>query len=757
MKIIKLLKITLLINVCLLILNSTYAENLDINNDQEPETIGLTLSGGGARGFAHIGILHVLDSLGIEIDYVSGTSMGAIVGGMYASGYSAAEIEKKFKSIDWDAIITMRKNLEYSHPRIRETLGRHIINIPIEKGSIALASGAIEGQQLWNTLGDGFFPVRTIDDFSKLPIPFACVATDLETGDAVVMKDGDIVTAVRASMSIPTIFTAVERDGKKLVDGGIVLNFPVNVIKDMGADFVIGVNVSEGLRTADELTSPIDVLMQMGFFKGAQTYPENIKNTDIYIEPDIKNFTASNFRNIHEIIEIGKQTGRLYIDDLKEVLEHKKPAKGISKTELKEPLDEFIVDSIVFHGLTNIRSWFVEDNVKIAAGDTITSSIINNNINKLYASGYFNRITYNLVADGDKTRGTLEFIFEESAFTNLYFSFNYSTFMGVGFMGEMTIRKFLFYNTSLYTKALVGEMPAVKAGLDIFTGDSRKTWINMEARGNYLVFPLHKDFRYIAEYNRLYYTGELTFNMITGEDSYLTTGAAYYMQNLTPSRTLENHLKGSIHSFKILGGWKINSLDKHAFSRSGQLVSIDAAYFIGQSSSLSFHTSDGEVTSDLSEAGIEQSDFLQTAIRWESNVFMNEKLTAFSQFQGGYNFFYDQDFLNMFNMGGTANILDNQITFAGLTKYDVNSSSIFAGGLGLQYNLWEDLYLTPLVNLALYDFKLMEMDLISMDNFVFGAGTVIGYDAVVGPIEITVSYSPQKGNVLAYLNLGWSF
>jgi len=757
MKVVKLLKYTLLINVCLLILNSTYAENLGVNNEQEPKTIGLTLSGGGARGFAHIGVLHIIDSLGIDIDYVSGTSMGAIVGGMYASGYSAAEIEKKFKSIDWDAIITMRKDLEHSHPRTRETLGRHMLNIPIEKGSIAIASGAIESQLLWNTLGDGFFPVRTIDDFSKLPIPFACVATDLETGDAIVMKDGDIVTAIRASMSIPTIFTAVERDGKKLVDGGIVLNFPVKVAKDMGADFVIGVNVSEGLRTADELTSPIDVLMQMGFYKGAQTYPENIKNTDIYIEPDIKSFTASNFRDINEIIEIGKQTGRLYIDDLKEVLEHKKPAKDTLTTELKEPFDAFIVDSIVIQGLTNIKSWFVEDNVNIAAGDTITSSIINNNINKLYASGYFNRITYNLVANDDKARGTLVLIFNESAFTNLYFSFNYSTFMGVGIIGEMMIRKFLFYNTSLYAKAMLGQMPAVKAGLDIFTGDSHKAWINLETRANYIVFPRHKDFSYIAEYERVYFTGELTFNMITGYDSYLTTGAGYYMQTLSPSKTLENHLTGSINSFKILGGWKINSLDKHAFPRTGQLVSIDAAYFIGQSSSLSFYKPDGEVTSDLSEAGIELSDFLQTSIRWESNIFINDKLTAFSQFQSGFNFFYDQDILNMFNMGGTNNILDNQITFAGLSKYDVNSNSIIAGGLGLRYNVWEDLYLTPIVNAALYDFEFSEIGLISMDNFVFGAGIDLGYDTAIGPIEITISYSPQKENVLAYLNLGWSF
>ena len=202
-----------------------------------PSTIsmpGLTLSGGGAKGLAHIGVLHILDSLGIEVKCISGTSMGSIIGGMYAAGYSAREIEEFATTIDWEILFSPRPAIDYLPPQDRGRAGKSIIELAVDGKKIKLPTGAIEGQQLWNTLNEIFLPVYRITDFEQLPIPFACVATNVETGMPVVMKSGNLSGAIRASMAIPSVFTAVNRDNLKLIDGGVVKNFPVSVAKDLG-------------------------------------------------------------------------------------------------------------------------------------------------------------------------------------------------------------------------------------------------------------------------------------------------------------------------------------------------------------------------------------------------------------------------------------------------------------------------------------------------------------------------------------------
>ncbi len=421
-------------------------------------------------------------------------------------------------------------------------------------------------------------------------------------------------------------------------------------------------------------------------------------------------------------------------------------------------MDKFIVDSIAFHGLKKVRTWFVKNNIKIKAGDTINANIINENINQLYASGYFNRITYNIsIANNEKNNGILSFVFQENPFANLYSSVHYNFFTGVGIIGEIATRKFLLYNTSAYAKFILGEKPAIKAGFDVFTSDTHKSWVNIETKSNYLTFPIHDKFTYTSEYKRILWDTELTFNQITGKNSYLSAGIAYYMQNLSPNKHFINHVTGNLNSYKIIGRWKINSLDKHAFPHSGQLFNLNITYFFDQNSSLKYYTPDGDLSDDISVAGIELSNFLQTSFRWESNIYLNEKLTPYSELQGAYNFMYEQGFLNMFNVGGTSNLLDNQITFAGLEEYGVNTNSIVSAGLGLRYNIWDDFFLVPQANIAVFDFIFKDINLITAENLIIGGGLDIGYDSAIGPIEITVSYSPQTNEVLPYINLGWSF
>ena len=274
--------------------------------------IGLTLSGGGAKGFAHIGILKAIDSAGLKIDYITGTSMGAIVGALYAVGYSGAEIENLRKDIDFDVLFSNNVPLQTLSMEEKEQYSRFAIELPVINNKIRLQTGLISGQELNLKFSELFFKVYNIHDFDSLHIPFKCMATNLETGDLVVLDTGNLITALRATMAIPSVFSAVTLNDKKLVDGGLVRNFPVKNVKEMGADIVIGSNVTNGLAKIDKIKNPVDVLLQMAFFREAGDFKEELPLTDIYIHMPMEEYNTASFGSAKEIMEVGLETGRKY-------------------------------------------------------------------------------------------------------------------------------------------------------------------------------------------------------------------------------------------------------------------------------------------------------------------------------------------------------------------------------------------------------------------------------------------------------------
>ncbi|HTL08372.1 MAG TPA: patatin-like phospholipase family protein, partial [Chitinophagaceae bacterium] len=184
--------------------------------------IGLTLSGGGAKGLAHIGILKAIDSAGLKIDYLTGTSMGSIIGGLYAIGYPADSIEKMARATNWDLLLSNQASLRTLFMEEKDEYSKYTVELPWVNHRFQLPTGVLQGQELWLKLSELLYPVYRNKDFSTFSIPFKCIGTDVGNGEAVVMSKGEITSAIRSSMAIPSFFTAVDYDGRRLVDGGIV-------------------------------------------------------------------------------------------------------------------------------------------------------------------------------------------------------------------------------------------------------------------------------------------------------------------------------------------------------------------------------------------------------------------------------------------------------------------------------------------------------------------------------------------------------
>jgi NTE family protein len=227
--------------------------------------VGLVLSGGGARGLAHVGVLKVLEEQRIRIDAVAGTSMGAIVGGLYASGLSAQEVEREVRAIDWTRIFEPRQERQHLSQRRKEEDFEFsaLFEFGLRDGELRAPVAAVTTRRLESLLRRYTLPVRTINEFDKLPIPFRAVATDLETGAAVVLDRGDLSAALRSSMSVPGVFSPIDIDGRVLGDGGLVNNVPIDVARAMGVDVVIVVNVGTALAGRETLNSALGVTAQM--------------------------------------------------------------------------------------------------------------------------------------------------------------------------------------------------------------------------------------------------------------------------------------------------------------------------------------------------------------------------------------------------------------------------------------------------------------------------------------------------------------
>lgn len=278
---------------------------------QEPrQRIGLVLSGGGARGAAHVGVLKVLEELRVPIDAIAGTSMGAVVGGLYASGMSAAAIERELTSIDWEDAFRDRPARSLLNFRRRAEDGDFLVQLPLgfREGQFHLPSGLIQGQKLSQMLREYTLPVAGVASFDALPTPFRAVATDLETGAAVVIDSGDLASALRASLSAPGIFAPVERNGRLLVDGGISNNLPIDVARAMGVDRLIVVDVGQPLARRDRLGSVTNVANQMVAIllrRETEKQLATLATDDVLVRPELSDSNSYNFTALSRVVAAG--------------------------------------------------------------------------------------------------------------------------------------------------------------------------------------------------------------------------------------------------------------------------------------------------------------------------------------------------------------------------------------------------------------------------------------------------------------------
>ncbi|NOS56609.1 MAG: patatin-like phospholipase family protein, partial [Cyclobacteriaceae bacterium] len=374
-------------SVLILLLTITLLVSLPITSvysqAQKPK-IGLVLSGGGAKGIAHVRILQVLDSLGIVPDYIAGTSMGSVVGALYASGYTGNQIDSLTKLIEWHTLFSNSLTFREINIEEKDEFGRYIYELPLKDLSPQFPLGLVEGQHIEELLATLFFPVNGITDFNKLPTPFLCVAADIVKGEPVILNKGSLAAAVRASMSIPTVFSPVRIDGKLLVDGGVFMNLPVTYCRDMGADYIIAVDVGGGLYKEEELASAATMLVQTTFLAGNISYQQEKAKSDIFV--DVVKHLHSGTMDFEDGVSIMQSGDKAVKESMKDLVDLSKRMKVFPKRQVKRisyVQNKYRLQTIELDGISEGNKEFVLNRFGWKSGDLVNRDQITGSVHKL--------------------------------------------------------------------------------------------------------------------------------------------------------------------------------------------------------------------------------------------------------------------------------------------------------------------------------------------------------------------------------------
>jgi len=698
-----------------------------LDPDDGDFVVGLALSGGGAAGLAHIGVLKVFEEAGIPVDVVSGTSMGAIIGALYAIGYTPALIEQEIRNTDWRTLFEepiYRRHLPMEEKRYD---GRFLLTFPVENRRVELPTGLVSGNYIFNLLARLTWPYHDVDDFRKLPRPFVCMATDLETGEPVVMDSGFLPDAIRASMSIPSVFDPVWVNDKYLVDGGVLNNLPVDEAINLGADFVIAVNSSSDLRPADELRSLPDILTQTIAVGMRTSMLVQSKKADFFIQPDLRSYTTLSFGDVAAIIQAGEDAARARIDEIQTLADSLNNVRGPDREPIKafQPADEIPVRSIRFEGLKTIPEDHIRTKLQFEENTTVGKEELNEGLLRLYGMKRFNKVSYRLSWDDDAADLTIHL--DEQTANIIQTGIHHNNLTGPSLLFNASFRNLIFPASSGRVNFRVGHE-------FMFEGEYFN-YIGMEPRLSFYglagfrerKFDIYEgDRRQASLRTDILYTEGLIGPLYA---SVVRAGFGYRLEhfNLTESTgDLEVPLNwNTMHN--LVGEIEFDNLNRSSLPTRGQYVLARA---------------------DLVPAFLPNDvSFGRISGEWRVYHPLSDKLTLYHKLRGGHIFGGTPPLHYRFYAGGDE-------SFWGYPKDALAGNNLLTFRMAAQYRFYRNFFFTPGMNIG---DRYQKLDLTVFDEAPrWGWAAILGWNTLIGPIEMILSASNNHA-ILYEFKIGLNF
>lgn len=744
--------------------------------------VGVVLGGGGAKGAAHIGVLKYLEEMGVPVDYVAGTSMGSIIGGLYAMGYSPDELTRLIAGMDWSAYIGNRIDRPMMAQDVRQRNSTTFLHVPFSMENPfdhsprspfigQLPSAFVNNSSLINLFNDLCVGYQEEMDFKDLPIPFACVATDLIEGREVVLRHGSVPTAMRASMAIPGVFSPVAIGDMMLVDGGLVNNFPADVLKEMGADIIIGVEVASTKDvTVDDLKSLPQVFARLLTNSTSAKRLENRELCDIYIAPDISGYGTLSFKPdaIDTLVNRGYKRACDFHDHLMAVKKAVDASAGhpVGKTLRASRAKNFANDTLLIRTITvnNVserESRWITRKGGLKAGETYVQADIERAMNLYRGTGCFDEITYHL-AESDSTRSGqrpsdsydlnidmkpakphvfglgVRYDTEEGAAVLLNLGLNEKKFNG----SKLNLTAKLSYNPKLNLTYTYSRPGLANFNLSVDYRNEHFRTRGLDDKYVNLHYRQTKVNAYISEFHLL------NFSTNVGV-SYIYTN--YGKTSLEESDLDERDFKDNT----ILAPFvkmQYDNLDDPYFAKQGIMANLNSHYYYMPPTKEKFFDINYTFQAYITPAGGRFSIIPHVYGRYVGNIVGNAPQVQYH---------------NLRNVGGGEIVgrhFENQMPFIGLTSVeDMGEGHASILRLDLRYNFYGKHYLTAMYNTSVPWGMLGNGGSTFADIFSFmghGAGMKYSYNSFLGPISLTGHWSRSYytgRHFGAYFSFGYTF
>lgn len=755
---VKYILLLVLILFLLIPFQNIFAQESTENEKPKRPKVGLVMSGGGAKGWAYIGLLNVMQEVGLEVDYIAGSSAGSIVGGMYALGYHPDTMLKIIRSVNWDDLLTDKIDRKYINYEEKEFGDTYIMDFPIRNKKVGLKASLYEGQEINLIANRIYSPAYNVKDFSKLPTPFLCIGTDLLTGEQVTIDGGYLPMAIRSSMSIPAYFSPTHYEGRYLIDGGVVNNYPVMPVKDKGIDFIIGADVqSKDQKTIEDLSSMTSVLDHIIGFNRTESNKIGYEETDLYIRFDMP-YGMMDFNNYDSIIAIGEKVAREHYDELKALADS---LNALEYRPLKQynaaPLDSVYVNEVIVEGNERIHASYFENSFNQFENSWVHFDDLEYAIRMAYGSKFFTHLFYEFQTDGDVTNLVLNV--KEADIGYLSVGAHYDMDYSVSVLLNGAFRNIIGRNSKVFTDLVIGPNPRFR-GLYIKDNGAKPGYgakIEIYSFG-FNTYTDPNNMSAITErWNFTNFKASLFAQTILKNKHWFRIGANFEyfrfkskLENDADSVSDYNSYANFYFSFNT------DTRDKSYLSKRGRISELRVVYVT-------------PLSTNWVENVFENS--LVFWLKYNQNIYLSKKFTLKpSVFVGGSyqkNYPYSSDehpssykrppVQHWFYMGGLAqsNYVHGFQPFTGVRfvqKFGLYQAIL---RLHLQYNFYKKLYVTFMGDLGGNEWYLD--DLFNNKNWVIGYGAKLSYDSFIGPVEVSIMGSNIYKDVSFFVNLGFWF
>ncbi|WP_126650430.1 patatin-like phospholipase family protein [Chryseobacterium aureum] len=762
--------------------------NIALQNVTKDTKFGLALSGGGAKGFAHIGILKMIDSLGIKVDYITGTSMGGILGGLYAMGYNADQLKRTVYKMDWNRILSNK--IPYNKVNISEKdeYDKYILEFPVVKGIPTLPSSYIEGQYMGEVLNTLTFNAKHINDFSKLRIPVQLTSSDIENGGLVMQKEGSLPLAIRSTLAIPAAFAPVYIDGKLLVDGGLDRNYPANEVREMGADFVIGGYTGFRLFTKKEIENPMKMIYQTHAIRSVEDFKHQKDLSNIlvdFVDP-LGEITTKDFAKFRRIIKIGEVEARKHLPEFVALAEAQRKS-GIKYEhtmieELKLPTTKFTFNEEDGTPITDSAEIEVlKKQMGLTEGKYYDAKMVNEAIDRVFGMRQYVKVYYTYT---NVNEGLVMNVFVKRAKKGAFkLALHYDTEQSVGIIVNYTYRNILLNRSRFLATVDISERFKAKLAYQQFLDSGERLWLDLEAKMvnlksndlNFRLYDVNEDGSDRFP-NHMYrnITGNIALNYNINPNAYLSVGTEFSTERMyslldkVDQSKVDNYSKKLYNhsNFNTFLKFEQNNLNKRYFTTKGNHLQISTRFYYGDR----YQLYDLATVQPLLNLILNPKDPYYYEPQNLISFTLNEnfyhpitrRLTVKANVFLGASFGSKRDdqvpylFLNQkYNLGGSEYNYDLlSPEFNGLRQKELPMTSVAKAAVAFQYRIMKKLYLTPSFS---YGKVSEELSPFNSSFDMFGYGVNLGYESLIGPINLNISRNNQLDFSRIYFSVGFKF